>query len=104
MVDTPEKRDITKEEVNEALQTDILNGLKEVNDLMSQLGHGEKERLLMANLAYPLQDTDFSGDKPELNRAFSASKRITDAMIALGVQVSLENMIQQGINEGVINE
>ena len=94
-----EKREITKEEANDALQVEILNSLKEVNDLLPELGHGEAKRLLLATLSYPLETQDFSGEKTAMRVAYSATKRIKDAMIALGVEVTLSNMIKQQTKE-----
>lgn len=91
----PEKKDITKEEMEGALQNEILDNLKEVNDLLPELGHGEAKRLLLATLSYPLEDQSFEDESFAMKRAFSATKRTKDAMIALGVQVTLENMLKQ---------
>jgi hypothetical protein len=99
MVDTPEKRDITKEEAHGALQTEILNSIQEVNTLLSDLGHGEAKRLLLATLSYPLETQDFSGETVPMIKAYSAAKRIKDAMIALGVEVTLEAMLKQQLEE-----
>lgn len=90
-----EKQELTREEATNALQADILDSIKEVNDLLPELGHGEAKRLLLAALSYPLETQDFSSDKQELRTAYSAVKRITDAMIALGVEVTLEAMLKQ---------
>ena len=104
VIDTPEKRDITKEEAQEALQSEILNSLKEVNDLLPELGHGEAKRLLLASLSYPLETQDFSSESVDMAKAYSATKRITDAMIAIGVEVSIESMLKQALESGDISE
>jgi hypothetical protein len=94
-----ENKEITKEEAQNALQIEILDSIKEVNDLLPSINHGEAKRLLMAVLAYPLEVQDFSADKEDLRNAFSATKRIKDAMIALGVEVTLEAMLKQQVEE-----
>lgn len=99
MIDTPDKQEITKEEAQNALHAEILDSLKEVNDLLPDLGHGEAKRLLLAALSYPLETQDFSTEKDAMKRAYSASKRIKDAMIALGVEVTLEAMLKQQMEE-----
>lgn len=100
IVDTPEKREISKEEALDALQTDLLNSLQEVNELLPNLGHGEAKRLLIAALSYPLAEEDFSQDlNQDLRKAYNASKRVTDAKIALGVEVTLEAMLKQKVEE-----
>lgn len=100
-----ENREITKEEKLGALEADILNGVKEVYDLLPELGHGEAKRLLMANLQYPHIVEDFNlanRDGEALIKAFSASKRIKDAMIALGIEATLEAMVRQAMESGEI--
>lgn len=105
MIDTPESRPLTKDEVGSALQIEILNSLQEINSLLPDLGHGEAKRLLMANLSYPLETQDFGNESESMRKAYSASKRITDSMIALGTEVVLESLMQQKVTEeGAENE
>jgi hypothetical protein len=101
-----EKKELSREEATEALQAEILDALNEVNNLLPELGHSEAKRLLLAMLSYPLETQDFSDAKEALRKAYSASKRSKDAMIALGVEVTLENMIKQQFEaqEGENNE
>lgn len=94
-----EKPELTKEDLTNGLQVEILDSLKEVNDLLPELGHGEAKRLLLATLSYPLEVQDFSSEKEDMRKAYSATKRIKDAMIALGVQVTLENMVNKQLDE-----
>lgn len=90
-----EKKELTKEEAVNALQEEILNSTQELNSLLPELGHGEAKRLLMAVVSYPLMDEDFSSESLEMRQAYSATKRITDAKIALGVEVTLEAMLKE---------
>lgn len=90
-----EKRELTKEEATDALQSEILNSTQELNDLLPDLGHGEAKRLLIASIQYPLVDENFQGESEEMRKAYSATKRITDAKIALGVEVTLEAMLKE---------
>jgi hypothetical protein len=93
--DEGEKKQLTKDEAEAGLQIEILDSLKEVNDLLPELGHGEAKRLLLATLSYPLETQDFVDETVPMKKAYSACKRITDAMIALGVEVTLETMLKQ---------
>jgi hypothetical protein len=99
MIDTPEKREISREEATNALQTDILNSLQELKDLQNEIGHGEVKRLDLAIAAYPLMEEDFSHESEAMRKSYSAHKRITDAKIALGVEVTLEAMLKQQLEE-----
>ena len=92
-IDTPETREITNEEANYALQDEILNGLKEVNDQLSGIGHGEAKRLLLASLSYPLLEEDFSSDSDAVKVAFSAIKRNIQAKAGLAGQIAREEFI-----------
>lgn len=100
LIDTPEKRELTKEEAREALEAELLDNLQQVQDLLPLIGHGEAKRLLTAALMYPLAEEDFSQERNQnIRKAYNASKRVTDAKIALGVEVTLEAMLQQKIQE-----
>lgn len=99
IIDTPEKRDISKEEMSAALQNEILNSLQELKELQSEIGHSEAKRLDLAAAAYPFLNEDFSQEPEAMKKSFSAHKRIKDAMIALGVEVTLENMLSQKVEE-----
>lgn len=103
-METLDKKDITKEEALGALQGEILESLKEVNDLLPELGHGEAKRLLMATLSYPLEVHDYSLEKDSMKLAYSATKRLKDAMIALGVEVTLENMVRKQVESNQAQE
>lgn len=94
-----EKKEITKEEAVNAMQTEILNSIQELNNLLPDLGHGEAKRLLIAAISYPLMEEDFSGEQESMRKAFSATKRITDAKVALGVEVTLEAMIKEQMEQ-----
>lgn len=94
-----QKRELTKEEATNALQTDLLNSVQELNGLLKDLSHGEAKRLLMATVSYPLSEEDFSSEKESMRKAYSATKRITDSKIALGVEVTLEAMLKQQLEQ-----
>lgn len=99
-----EKKELTKEEAVNALQQDILDSTQELNDLLPELGHGEAKRLLLASISYPLMEEDFSTESEAMIKAFSATKRITDAKVALGVEVTLEAMIKQQFEQELQGE
>lgn len=97
------KKEMTKEEKLDAMQAEIFGNILEVKDLLPELGHGEAKRLLIATLSYPYADEDFSLEQNQsLIQAYGACKRVKDAMIAVGVEVTLETMVQQAIANGDI--
>jgi hypothetical protein len=96
------KKELTKEEKLGSMEADIFDGIMEVKDLLPELGHGEAKRLLIAALSYPYTVEDFTYDSEAMRKAYSATKRIKDSMIALGVEVTLENMVKQAMANGEI--
>lgn len=56
-------------------------------NLLPELGHGEKQRLISAIVRYPTLVADFSGEKEEMRKAYSAMKICVDAQVALGLEL-----------------
>lgn len=103
-MENPENRQLTKDEVNLALQDEILNSLQELNNLHTEIGHSEAKRLHIACSQYPLADADFSDESDAMKLAFGACKRMTDAKIALAVEVTLQSMIEREMGQRVETE
>lgn len=56
-------------------------------NLLPALGHSEAKRLLSAIVRYPTLEADFSADKPEMAKAYSALKICFDTNVALGLEI-----------------
>jgi hypothetical protein len=105
-------RVLPKKAVINALEQEVDALINELeNDFIPILTHGEAKRLLKAVLKYPKEDADFTSDRLELQRAFSASKRLQDALTGLAVEVVIERMIassqdlaEEAPSEGAKNE
>lgn len=100
---------LPKEQVVSELQTIIDQSIQELEyDLIPNLRHGEAKRLLVAVLKYPKEVADFSNDRVELIHAYSASKALQDALVGMGVEVTIDRMIkaqmEETSSEGVSND
>lgn len=82
-------------EVVNRLEADIQAAFATIEEHLPNLGHSEAKRLFLAATKYPVEDTDFSGEKEEMIRCFSASKNVKDALVALGVEVVIKQIIEQ---------
>lgn len=56
-------------------------------NLLPALGHSEAKRLISAIVRYPTLEADFSADKVEMIKAYSAMKICFDANVALGLEI-----------------
>lgn len=82
------------EEVQSHIQDQINQSLYDLQQLLPQLGHSQAKRLLMAAVEYPMKEANFKDDTDAMIRAYSAVKTITDALVALGVEVALQGMLE----------
>lgn len=87
------------EEVQSNLQDQINQSLYDLeHNLLPLLGHSQAKRLLMAAAAYPMRTEDFSTDSEAMIKAYSALKTVTDALVALGVEVALQGILENQAN------
>jgi hypothetical protein len=86
---------VSQLEVVSRLENDINLAISTIEELLPQLKHGESKRLFLAATKYPMEDTDFSGESEALIRSFSASKNVKDALVAMGVEVVIKQIIEQ---------
>ena len=94
-METKDPKIIQKQEVMEMMQRNFLNDVEEFDQLKSTLKHGQKDRLLSAIIRYPLVDTEFDQEEVELRQAFSLAKRISDTLVAQGVEIVVESLLNQ---------
>lgn len=85
---------VTKEDKVAAMEQNIVEGIQEIEDQLGLIGHGQAKRLLMAVLHYPLIEENFHGESEAMIKAFSAAKRVKDTVIALGVEGTIEQMME----------
>lgn len=86
---------IEKQQVMEMMQRNFLNDVEEFDQLKSTLKHGQKDRLLSAIIRYPLVDTEFEEEETQLRQAFSLAKRISDTLVAQGVEIVVDSLLNQ---------
>ena len=94
-MDDNQKKIIEKQQVMEMMQRNFLSDVEEFDQLKSTLKHGQKDRLLSAIIRYPLVDTEFDQEEVELRQAFSLAKRISDILVAQGVEIVVESLLNQ---------
>lgn len=68
-------------------------------NLLPSLNHGHKNRLLLAISEYPQIEADFSDEKEEMIKAYSALKICHDSNVALGVEMVMEEMRLESIEK-----
>ncbi len=90
---------VPQAEVKHRLQEDIDVALNSIEEQLPLIGHSEAKRLFVAATKYPLETADFSKESEAMIKAFSASKNVKDALVALGVEVVIEQMLRQQQNE-----
>lgn len=73
------------------VEAQIKESLEELEDLLPLLGHSQAKRLLVASMKYPMEEVTF--EEEDMIRAYSATKRITDGLVALGVETVIESMV-----------
>lgn len=99
-----EKIEVSPEQVKSFLEDQVLQARYDLKEnLLPNLGHGQKERLLLAIAEYPQNEADFSDDTEYMIRAFSALKMCVDANVALGVHM-VDEELQKRVTEGETNE
>lgn len=81
-------------EVVTRLQDDINIAFATVEEFLPQIGHSEAKRLFLAATKYPCEIADFSNESEAMIRLFSASKNVNDALVAMGVEVVITQMIE----------
>lgn len=81
-------------EVVSRLQDDINVAFSTIENYLPQIGHSEAKRLFLAATKYPCEMTDFSGESEAMIRLYSASKNVKDALVAMGVEVVITQMIE----------
>lgn len=77
------------------VESQIKESLEQLEELLPQLGHSQSKRLLLAAMRYPMVEETFDEgvDGQSMVLAFSATKRVTDALVALGVETVIEQMV-----------
>ena len=86
---------VTQEEVISRISVDIAEVTASLEELMPQLGHSEAKRLFLASTKYPLEHSEMEGESDAFRRAYGYSKNVKDALVALGVEVVIEQMLRQ---------
>lgn len=73
------------------VEAQIKESLEELESLLPLLGHSQAKRLLLAAMKYPMEETTF--EEEDMIKAYSATKRINDGLVALGVETVIESMV-----------
>jgi hypothetical protein len=73
------------------VQAQIEESNAELQEILPLLGHSQAKRLLLAAMKYPMEETTF--EEEDMIKAYSATKRITDGLVALGVETVIETMV-----------
>ena len=90
-------RIVSKEEVTETLQRNLYEDIGQFEQIKGTLKHGQKDRLLSAIVRYPLEDQEF--EESELREAFTIAKRISDILVAQGVEIVVESLMKPKAEE-----
>lgn len=86
---------VSQEEVVEQMEAQIKDSIAELEDLLPKIGHSEAKRLLLASAKYPMEEVSFKDDQnPSVIRANSILKSVKDALVALGVEVVIDQMLK----------
>jgi hypothetical protein len=91
--------EMTQDQVKEFLAAQVVQSRKELKTLLSDLGHSQKERLILAIAEYPQNDQDFQADGDTMIKAFSALKRCFDTNVAYGTELVLQEMYQEQLEK-----
>jgi hypothetical protein len=81
-------------EVMGLMKINLKGDREEFIEVIRHLKHGQKDRLLESMVSYPIIDTHFE-DEPELEKANIISKRISDSLVAIGLEHTLQGMIAE---------
>lgn len=95
-----ETKSASKEDVDQLMTENFNTDLEAFDELVDNLRHGEKTRLLKAIVRYPLFQEEF--DSPDLKSCYLTANRIKDILISQGVKSVLENIVEstkQGENQ-----
>lgn len=88
------------EEIVSFLEAQVKQARTELKEeYLPQLGHSQKERLLLAIADYPQNEADFSGEPLPMIRAFSALKQCIDAQVSLGVEIVHQTLQHQTLEK-----
>jgi hypothetical protein len=83
-----EKIELGPKEAISFLESQVNQAIYDLEEnLLPNLGHGEKHRLISAMIRYPTLEADFSNDSEYLIKAYSAVKVCLDTNIALGLEL-----------------
>lgn len=85
---------IKPEEVMGLMRLNLEGDREEFKRVTRLLKHGEKDRLLEAMVSYPILDMHFTGEA-DLENANIISKRISDTLVAIGLEHTLQGMIAE---------
>lgn len=99
MSEKPVLNVVPQDEVISRLQHQLEQSYAELEELMPQLGHSEVKRLHLATARYPHEVKDFSKEPEAMIRAYSANKRISDVLVALGVETVIKEMLANSNKE-----
>ena len=94
-----EKKVPSQEEMASYLENIINDGLTDLESLLPALNHGEAKRLLMIAMQYPAKDADVTHEKREFIQAYSACKRVSDALVGLGVEAMMDGMVRNQLEQ-----
>jgi len=93
-----EKKIISRQEVQQKMRENLAIDRQYFNELKAHLKHGQKDRLLEAMAAYPMEDIHFENE-PELETANIVSKRISDTLVAIATEVVVQSMIEESVRQ-----
>lgn len=99
-----QKKQPSQIEMTSFLENNINDGLTDLEALLPALNHGEAKRLLMIAMQYPAKDADVAHEKREFIQAYSACKRVSDALVGLGVEAMMDGMIRNQMEQTPVTE
>lgn len=77
----------------ELLQEQLIDAKEELRTIIPTLRTGEKTRLMMSMIEYPVGNVKEFPHEESLQKALSAWKRSHDVQVALGVHATLEGYV-----------
>ena len=94
---------VNKDEIVRMTEQGIKDDIDDLeNNVFPLLKHGEKTRLFLAEIKYPLEEIDFE-DEPEMQRANIILRRLKDSLVALGTEVVIDQLLSDN-NKGESDE
>lgn len=91
--------EMTQEQVKEYLAAQVVQSRAELKEHLKQLGHSQKERLILAISEYPQNEQKFDEESDSMVKAFSALKRCFDTNVAYGAELVLQEMYQEQLDK-----